>query len=112
MSNRSVPAALKNALDVGSRPSGSNVFNGKASAIVTLSPGALGGFGANHHLRQTLVVLNSPALAQPEMYLSGAADLLRADGTFASDAVRRLAAGFVSTFESFVALHASALEHV
>src|SRR6202162_4040280 len=68
--NRSVPAVLKNALDVGSRPYGSSVWDRKPGAIVSGSPGAIGGFGANHHLRQSLVFLNVPTMQQPEVYLS------------------------------------------
>lgn len=68
--NRSMSAAMKNALDVGSRPYGSSVWDGKPAAVVSVSQGAIGGFGANHHLRQTLVFLNMPTLQQPEAYLS------------------------------------------
>src|SRR4051794_36505426 len=50
--NRSVPAVLSNALDVGSRPKVANVWNGKPAAIISQSPGNISGFGANHHLRQ------------------------------------------------------------
>ncbi len=64
--NRSVPGVLKNALDVGSRPYGQSVWNGKPGAVVSASQGGIGGFGANHHLRQALVFLNVPAMAQPE----------------------------------------------
>jgi chromate reductase len=67
--NRSIPGALKNAIDVGSRPYGASVWNGKPAAVLSASPGALGGFGANHHLRQCLVFLNMPVLQQPEAYL-------------------------------------------
>ncbi len=67
--NRSLPAALKNALDVGSRPYGQSVFNGKPGAVVSVSIGAIGGFGANHHLRQSLVFLNVPLMQQPEVYI-------------------------------------------
>ena len=70
--NRSVPAPLKNAIDVGSRPYGKSAWNGKPGAIVSVSPGALGAFGANHHLRQSLVFLNVPCLQQPEAYIGGA----------------------------------------
>src|SRR3954467_822182 len=51
--NRSVPGALKNAIDVASRPYGASVWNGKPAGIVSGSMGAIGGFGANHHLRQS-----------------------------------------------------------
>jgi chromate reductase len=67
--NRSIPGVLKNAIDVGSRPYGASVWNGKPAAVLSASPGALGGFGANHHLRQCLVFLNMPVLQQPEAYL-------------------------------------------
>ncbi|MGD1412316.1 NADPH-dependent FMN reductase, partial [Enterococcus faecium] len=58
--NRSVPAVLKNALDVGSRPYGESVWDKKPGLVVSVSPGAISGFGANHHLRQSLVFLNVP----------------------------------------------------
>src|ERR1700741_1927438 len=64
--NRSVPAPLKNAIDVGSRPYGQNAWSGKPAAIVSAAPGPTGAFGANHHLRQSLVFLNVPAMQQPE----------------------------------------------
>lgn len=67
--NRSVPAVLKNALDVGSRPYGSSVWDGKPGAIVSTSTGAIGGFGANHHLRQSMTFLNVYMMQQPEIYL-------------------------------------------
>ena len=78
--NRSVPAALKNALDVGSRPYGSNVWNGKPALIVSQSPSNLSGFGANHHLRQVLAFLNMPVVQQPEVYIANVHELLGEDG--------------------------------
>src|SRR3569832_1368221 len=77
--NRSVPGCLKNAVDVGSRPSGNNVFNGKPGAVVSVTPYGLGAFGANHHLRQALVYVNVLAMAQPEAYVSRASELVDAD---------------------------------
>ena len=77
--NRSVPAALKNAVDVGSRPWGKSVWNGKPGAVVSVSPGALGGFGANHHLRQSLTVLNVPLLSR-EAYVGNAFTLFDENG--------------------------------
>jgi len=73
--NRSVPGALKNALDVGSRPGNQSVFDGKPAAVVSVTPYKLGAFGANHALRQTFVFLNMPVLQQPEAYISGAGEL-------------------------------------
>ena len=67
--NRGVPGVLKNAIDVGSRPYGKSVWNGKPAAIVTVSPGSIGGFGSNHQIRQAAVFLNMPVMQQPEAYL-------------------------------------------
>lgn len=72
--NRSVPGVLKNAIDIGSRPYGQSVFDKKPAAIITASPGAIGGFGANHHLRQSCVFLNMPMMLQPEAYLGHVTD--------------------------------------
>lgn len=79
--NRSVPGVLKNALDVGSRPYGQNVWDGKPGLVVSVSPGALSAFGANHHLRQSLVFLNVPTLQQPEAYIGNVVNLINEDGT-------------------------------
>ena len=78
--NRSVPAVLKNALDVGSRPYGESVWDKKPGLVVSVSPGAISGFGANHHLRQSLVFLNVPTLQQPETYIGGITNLIGEDG--------------------------------
>ena len=75
-----MPGVLKNALDVGSRPYGQSVFDGKPAAVISVSPGAMGGFGANHHLRQSLVFLNMPTLQQPEAYIGHGADLFTEEG--------------------------------
>lgn len=69
--NRGLPAVIKNAIDVGSRPYGKSVWSKKPAAIISVSPGAIGGFGANHQLRQSLVFLDMPTLQQPEAYFGG-----------------------------------------
>jgi chromate reductase len=100
--NRSVPAALKNALDVGSRPYGSSVWDRKPGAVVSGSPGAIGGFGANHHLRQSLVFLNVPTLQQPEAYLSHVDKLFDENGKLASDGTRKFLQAFMLAFANWV----------
>ena len=100
--NRSIPGALKNALDVGSRPYGASVWSGKPAAIVSVSPGALGAFGANHHLRQPLVFLDMPTLQQPEMYIGHADKLLDAQGAIVDDSTRTFGLKFLTAFESWV----------
>ncbi|MTD38968.1 NADPH-dependent FMN reductase [Erwinia sp. CPCC 100877] len=100
--NRSVPALLKNALDVGSRPYGESVWDGKPGLVVTVSPGAVGGFGANHHLRQSLVFLNVPTLQQPEAYIGNITNLLNEDGTVVEGTVSFLQSivdAYVAFFE-------------
>jgi chromate reductase len=67
--NRGVPAVIKNALDVGSRPYGHSVWDKKPTAIISASPSPIGAFGANHQLRQYCVFLNMPVMQQPEAYL-------------------------------------------
>jgi chromate reductase len=100
--NRSVPGGLKNAIDVGSRPYGRSVWSGKPCAVVSVSPGAIGGFGANHHLRQSLVFLDMPVLQQPEAYVGGAASLFAEDGSIASDGTRKFLTGLMSAFATLI----------
>lgn len=78
--NRSVPGALKNALDVGSRPYGASAWNGKPALVVSSSISGISGFGANHHLRQSLTHLNVPVLQQPEVYLANVQDYFDESG--------------------------------
>lgn len=103
--NRSVPAVLKNAIDVGSRPYGQSAWTGKPCAIVSVSPGALAGFGANHHLRQSLVFLNMPAMQQPEAYLGNIGGQFEGD-QLTNDATRGFLQKFVDAFDTWVERHA------
>lgn len=100
--NRSVPGVLKNAIDVGSRPYGKSAWAGKPSAVVSVSPGAIGGFGANHHLRQSMVFLDMPAMQQPEAYIGHAADLFDENGNLANDSIREFATKFMKAFAAWV----------
>ncbi len=100
--NRSVPGVLKNAIDVGSRPYGQNAFNGKPGAVISVSVGALGGFGANHHLRQSLVFLNVPTMPQPEAYIGEAAKLFEANGSLNNKTSRDFLTKFMTTFVLWV----------
>lgn len=78
--NRSIPAVLKNALDIGSRPYGQNIFSEKPGAIISASIGGIGGFGANHHLRQVATFLNIYMMQQPELYLGQVEHMLDEQG--------------------------------
>jgi chromate reductase len=100
--NRSIPAVLKNAIDIGSRPYGQSVWAGKAAAVISNSPGALGAFGANHALRQSLVFLDMPTLQQPEAYVGHVDRLFDAEGQLADPAGRQFLQGFARAFEAWV----------
>ena len=100
--NRSVPGALKNAIDVGSRPYGKSVFAGKPAAVISVTGGALGAFGANHHLRQSLVFLDMPTLQQPEIYIGGVAKLLDEQGRLTNEGTKDLLRKFASAFEAWI----------
>lgn len=103
--NRSVPAVLKNAIDVGSRPYGQSAWDGKPCGVVSVTPGALGGFGANHHLRQSLVFLNMPTMQQPEGYISNAAKLFEGDN-LVDESSRAFMQKFIDAFAAWVERHA------
>jgi chromate reductase len=99
--NRSVPGVLKNAIDVGSRPYGQSVFAGRPGAVMSVSLGAVGGFGANQHLRQSLVFLDVPAMQQPEAYVGGAAARFNEAGELADDSTRAFFQAFIDAFAAW-----------
>lgn len=100
--NRSIPGVLKNAIDVGSRPKETMAWKGKPAAIVSVSPGALSAFGANHHLRQMLVFLDMPAMTQPEAYIGQAGKLFDADGKLIVDSTRDFLRAFMEAFAQWI----------
>ena len=100
--NRSVPGALKNAIDVGSRPYGKSVFAAKRGAVMSVSPGAIGGFGANHHLRQSLVFLDVFAMQQPEAYVGGAAKHFNEAGELVDESTRGFFKMFIDAFAAWM----------
>ena len=100
--NRSVPAALKNALDLASRPYGTSVWNGKPGAVVSVSPGALGGFGANHHLRQVLAFLNVPVMQQPEAYVGSVMSSLDEKGEVVGDSLKGFLKEYMDEFVRWI----------
>lgn len=99
--NRSVPGVLKNAIDVGSRPYGSSVWNGKPGAVISMSPGAIGGFGANHHLRQSLVFLNVPLLSQ-EAYVGNAFALFDDAGELVNEGTAEFLKSYGAQFAAWI----------
>lgn len=100
--NRSVPGVLKNAIDVASRPYGKSAWDRKPAGVISVSPGAIGGFGANHHLRQSLVFLNMPALQQPEVYIANCASLFDEHGKLSDENTRRFLKTFLDAFAAWI----------
>ena len=105
--NRSIPGVLKNAIDVGSRPYGDSAWTGKSGAVISASPSAVGGFGANHHLRQCFVFLNVPMLQQPEAYIGGADKLIDATGTITNPSTVTFLEGFMAAYAGWVERNAA-----
>jgi chromate reductase len=105
--NRGTPGVLKNAIDVGSRPYGKSSWSRKPAAIVSVSPGAIGGFGANHQLRQSLVFVDMPAMQQPEAYIGGAAKLFDEKGDLVSGDTREFARKFLAAFAAWIEKNAT-----
>jgi chromate reductase len=100
--NRSVPAVLKNAIDVGSRPSGRSAWGGKPGAVISNSPGGIGGFGANHHLRQSLVFLDVWTMQAPEAYIGGVTKLFDAEGNVQVASTREFLEKFMASFAAWI----------
>ena len=104
--NRSVPAVLKNAIDVGSRPYGKSSWDGKPGAVVSVSLGQMAAFGANHHLRQSLVFINVPAMAQPEAYIGNAASLFDENGNLINESTTKFLIKFMEAYSKWVEINA------
>ncbi len=101
--NRGIPGVLKNAIDVGSRPYGKSVFDKKPAAIITASPGSIGGFGANHQIRQACVFLNMPVMQQPEAYLGHVTeDSFDEDGCLKDGPLKQLIEKLAHAFHDWV----------
>ncbi|MDD5022148.1 MAG: NAD(P)H-dependent oxidoreductase [Endomicrobiaceae bacterium] len=100
--NRSYTAPIKNALDIGSRPYGQSVWSGKPGAVISVSQGPFGGFGANHHLRQPLVFLNIPVMQQPEAYIGNVASLFDEKGNLINDSTKNFLQKFLEMYSQWV----------
>src|SRR4051794_20382706 len=105
--NRSVPGVLKNAIDVASRPYGKSSWSRKPAGVISVSPGAIGGFGAHHQLRQSLVFLDMPTLQQPEAYIGGAAGLFDEKGTLTNHSTREFLEKYLQAFAKWIERHAA-----
>jgi chromate reductase len=100
--NRSIPGALKNAIDWASRPYGENSFAGKPIGIVGASVGAAGTAMAQQHLRNILAYLDAPALAQPEIYVQFTSERFADDGTILDPETGELLGDWLTAFREWV----------
>lgn len=100
--NRGMPAAVKNAIDVGSRPSKESVWRGKPAAVMSLTPGKLGAMAAHQQLRLCLSVIGVPVMPAPEIYLAGAGDLFDGSGKLADEETRKRLTSMLNDFDTWI----------
>ncbi|HEY5809249.1 MAG TPA: NAD(P)H-dependent oxidoreductase [Povalibacter sp.] len=100
--NRSMPGAVKNALDVGSRPWGHSAWSGKPAAVISTTPGALGGMAANHHLRQVVMAVNLAAMPYPEAYIPAVATLFDENDQLQNADTRKFMTDFLQSFADWI----------
>ena len=100
--NRAMPGALKNAIDVGSRPWGKSIWNAKPVGVISASIGAVGGFAGNHNVRQTMVTLNAPVMPGPEVYIGNGSALIGEDGKVNNEKTWDVLAGWAGAYANWV----------
>jgi len=100
--NRSIPGALKNAIDWGSRPWGTNSFTRKPSAIIGTSPGKIGTAVAQAHLRSIMAFCNSPLMNSIEAYIQFEEDLITDEGEVTNESTRKFLRDFMTEFNGFI----------
>jgi chromate reductase len=100
--NRSIPGALKNAIDWASRPRGTNSFAHKPSAVIGASTGALGTAVAQQSLRSVLSFCNSPQMNAPEAYITVRPGLIEDDGRVTVESTEAFLRTFMEEFDAFI----------
>lgn len=100
--NRSYSPVLKNAIDWGSRPRGTNVWATKPAAVIGCSPSRFGALGAGNHLRQVLLSVNTYTMPQPEFYLSEVTKVMDEEGNITDDKTKKFMADFWTAFEKWI----------
>lgn len=106
--NRTIPAVLKNAIELGSRPYGDNSFNGKPAAIMGASTGSIGTFGAQQHLRNSCSSLNLHLMSQPEFYFNASVSM--GENGIDAKSVEHLRR-FIVSFEEWIDLFKEESQH-
>ncbi len=100
--NRTIPGVLKNAMEIGARPPKLNSWKGKPGAVATVSPGAIGGLGANQTIREAAVSLNIPMMQQPEAYIGQIKDKLLEDGVTVDEKTEKFMKTFLEAFATWI----------
>lgn len=100
--NRSIPGALKNAIDWASRPYGENVIARKATAVIGASPGQIGTAVGQQHLRSILSFLQAPQMNAPEAYIWMRPGLIEEDGTVTDPGTEEFLRGFMNAFFEYI----------
>jgi len=100
--NRSIPGALKNAIDWGSRPYGTNSFSRKPTAVIGTSPGAIGTAVGQQHLRSILGFCNAPQMNSPEAYIQYKPDMIDDAHLVTIEATRTFLEKYMQDFHAFV----------
>lgn len=100
--NRGIPGGLKNAIDWGSRPKGSNAFAGKPSAVIGASPGKIGTAVAQRELHSVLGAVGSPQMVLPEAYVQFTPDLIDGEGRIADEKTQEFLAKFLAAFGKYL----------
>ena len=103
--NRSIPGVLKNAIDIASRPWGTNSFAGKPGAVIGISVGSTGTALAQQHLRNVLAYLDVPTLGQPEVFIQNKEGLIDGAGNIGSEGTQKFLQGFMDRYVAWVKLH-------
>ena len=100
--NRTMPGVLKNAMEIGSRPPKDNSWQGKPGAVMTVTPGAIGGLGAHNNIREALTSLDIPTMQQPAAYIGGVKDRLLEDGVTVNEATEKFLTNYLLEFEKWI----------
>jgi chromate reductase len=100
--NRGMPGALKNAIDVGSRPWGQSVWKGRPTAVISITPGALGAMASHQQLRLTMSVLESPTVPGPEVYVPGAGSLFDEQGRLKNEDSKKIVTALLANFDTWI----------
>ena len=101
--NRSIPGALKNAIDWASRPWGQNAFDHLPAAVIGASIGQIGTAVAQQSLRAVLAFCNARQMTAPEAYVQFSPDVFGADGEVSSEETAAFLSGFMAEFRDHIA---------